>query len=361
MPDNNSPWGSSGGSNGGGKSPWGSGGKKPGRRSSGKPQPADLDNVIRGFKTKFGGGGPVKRGGSGPSGLSMPLIIAGIGLVMLAMSCFYTVAQQEEAVVLRFGEYQRTVTSGLHFKFPTPVESVMKRNVETQRSVGSQNNLVLTNDENIANIDFTVLWNIKNVENYIFNIENPADVVSDAADSALREVVGKTDLGPLITDQRSVTENQVLVLLQEMLDGYKAGVKITNVQLQRAEAPPSVLESFDNVVKAEQDLEKKVNQGIEHRNKVTEEAVGEAAKLVEAAEAYKREVVVISQGEADRFLAVLKEYKLAPRVTRQRIYLEAMETVLGSSEKIIMDNKAGAGVVPYLPLDKLIQKPRAGK
>jgi membrane protease subunit HflK len=276
-----------------------------------------------------------------------------IGSFFLLVSCFYTVAQQEEAVVLRFGKYSRTTESGLHFKLPTPVETVLKVNVTSERSVGSSQNLVLTGDENIADVDFTVRWNVKDSKNFIFNLEDTSAVVADASDSAIREIIGKEKLEYVITDGRNPIEQDVKKLLQNMLDEYSAGVTITVVQLQRTEAPPKVIKAFEDVVTAEQELEQRVNEGIAYKNEVTENAVGNAAVLVESAEAYKQEVVEVAKGEADRFLAVYKEYKAAPRVTRQRIYLETIEEVYGPAEKIIIEGDAGSGVVPYLPLDQL--------
>ena len=276
-----------------------------------------------------------------------------IGSFFLLVSCFYTVAQQEEAVVLRFGKYSRTTESGLHFKLPTPVETVLKVNVTSERSVGSSQNLVLTGDENIADVDFTVRWNVKDSKNFIFNLEDTSAVVADASDSAIREIIGKEKLEYVITDGRNPIEQDVKKLLQDMLDEYSAGVTITVVQLQRTEAPPKVIKAFEDVVTAEQELEQRVNEGIAYKNEVTENAVGNAAVLVESAEAYKQEVVEVAKGEADRFLAVYKEYKAAPRVTRQRIYLETIEEVYGPAEKIIIEGDAGSGVVPYLPLDQL--------
>ena len=276
-----------------------------------------------------------------------------VGAFFLLVSCFYTVAQQEEAVVLRFGKYSRTTESGLHFKLPSPVETVLKVNVTSERSVGSSQNLVLTGDENIADVDFTVRWNVKDSKNFIFNLEDTSAVVADASDSAIREIIGKQKLEYVITDGRNPIEQEVKKLLQDMLDEYSAGVTVTVVQLQRTEAPPRVIKAFEDVVTAEQELEQRVNEGIAYKNEVTENAVGNAAVLVESAEAYKQEVVEVARGEADRFLAVYKEYKAAPRVTRQRIYLETIEEVYGPAEKIIIEGDAGSGVVPYLPLDQL--------
>lgn len=361
MSEGKSPWGSSGGNKGGrGNNPWGSsggssggngGGRKPPRRPQ---QPADLDNVIRGFKDRFGGGSGGKGSKAarfGPSGLLLLIAAA-----FLLFSCFYTVKQQEEAVILRFGKYSRTTVSGLHFKLPTPIETAYKFDVTTQRSIGSTNNLVLTGDENIADIDFTVRWNIKKSEDYFFNLETPENVVEDAADSSLREIIGKKTLESVITTERQSIEFDVKQLLQTMLDQFDSGIEVTVVQLQRAEAPPRVIKAFEDVVTAEQELEQRVNEGQAYKNEVTEKAVGEAAKIVQAAEAYKSEVVSIATGEADRFLAVYKQYKLAPRVTRQRIYLETIEEIYRDADKIILDDKAGSGVVPYLPLDQLYKK-----
>ena len=257
---------------------------------------------------------------------------------------------------MRFGKYSRTTESGLHFKLPTPVETVLKVNVTSERSVGSSQNLVLTGDENIADVDFTVRWNVKDSKNFIFNLEDTSAVVADASDSAIREVIGKEKLEYVITDGRNPIEQDVKKLLQDMLDEYSAGVTITVVQLQRTEAPPKVIKAFEDVVTAEQELEQRVNEGIAYKNEVTENAVGNAAVLVESAQAYKQEVVEVAKGEANRFLAVYKEYKAAPKVTRQRIYLETIEEVYGPAEKIIIEGDAGSGVVPYLPLDQLKSK-----
>ena len=363
MSENKSPWGQGPKKPNGGKSPWGSNGQSPDRN---RPKPGeqspDLENVIQGFTKRVrrgagSGGGGRRGGGNNPLEKFGPLgMFVAVGVIALALSSVYTVSQQEEVVVLKFGEYSRTTSSGLHFKFPTPVETVHKIDVTTQRSIGSNNNLVLTGDENIADIDFTVRWNVKKSEDFLFNLQEPAKVVEDAADSALREIVGKKRLESLITSEREIIQNEVKLLLQDMMDDFQSGIEVTVVQLQRAEAPPKVIKAFEDVVTAEQEQEQSVNEGLSHRNKVTEDAVGEAAKLVEAAEAYKQEVVAIANGETDRFLAVYKEYKLAPRVTRQRIYLETIEEVYGDADKIILDEKAGSGVVPYLPLDQLTRK-----
>lgn len=361
MPDNNSPWGSGGkGSGGRGNSPWGSGGK--GSNQGGrKPQQGDLDNVIKGFKNKFGGRGPVKGGGSGgPSGLGLPAVVIGGALVLLIMSCFYTVDQQEEAVILRFGEYQRTAPSGLNFKLPTPIETVMKRKTrEVQKiDIGGtvKSSEMLTGDENIVDIDFSVLWRISNLERYLFNIDDPDNAVKAVAESAMREIIGKNNLEGIITTERLKVTTDVKALMQATLDEYEAGVAIVEVQLQKADPPGEVVEAFRDVVNAAQDAETVINQATEYSNKVIPEAEGTAAKIIQDAEAYKGRVTAEAKGEAERFRLVHKEYKAAPRVTRQRMYLETIEEVYKDSNKIVLDSGAGSGVVPYLSLDELRKK-----
>lgn len=373
MSDSNSPWGSSGGSSGGsggnsngggnrGNSPWGSGGKKPPNRGgANRPQQTELDNVIRGFKSTFGGGGngPVKRGGGKP-GIGMPLVIAGVGLLMLAMSCVYTVDQQEQAVVLRFGEYQQTTLPGLHFKLPTPIETIRKVDMDTKRTItfggGAQQNLMLTGDENIARVDYAVIWVVKDAADYVFNVENVPGAVSDVAESAMREVVGKTELETFITSGRDTAGSQVQVLMQDMLDEYKSGVAVDKVELTTAEAPADVLKAFLDVVSAKQEAEQSILAGRKLENELIPRANAEADRLIQEANGYKEAVIAESRGDADRFRAIHKEYKAAPRVTRQRMYLETMEDVYAGADKIILDEGAGSGVVPYLPLDQLVKK-----
>ncbi|PHR60451.1 MAG: FtsH protease activity modulator HflK [Robiginitomaculum sp.] len=368
MSDNNGPWGSSGGSSGGpnkgGKSPWGNGGKKPANRGGRKPQQADLDNVIRNFKSSFGGGGngPAQRGGGGGKpGLAMPLIVAGVGLAMLAMSCFYTVDQHEQAVVLRFGRYQETTLPGLHFKLPTPIETIRKVDMDTKRTITfggdrGQQNLMLTGDENIARVDYAVIWVVKDAAAYVFNVDDVPGAVSDVAESAMREIVGKTELETFITSGRDTAGSQVQTLMQGMLDEYQSGVAIDKVELTTAEAPRDVLQSFLDVVSAKQDAEQTILAAQEARNVLIPRANADADKLIQEANGYKEAVIAESRGDADRFRAIYKEYKAAPRVTRQRMYLETMEAVYENADKIVMDEGAGSGVVPYLPLDQLIKK-----
>lgn len=371
MSDKNSPWGSSGGSSGGGKSPWGNGGKRGGAK--GRPSQAsqaDLDNVIKGFKDKFGGpGGPAKRGGGGkPSGLGISTIVLGAIAVLLIMSSIFTVQAEEEAVVLRFGEYQRTVGPGLHFKLPSPVETKIVKQVTIQQetSIGisrgrdvPSESLMLTGDENIVDIDFTVLWRINNLENFLFKVDEPEQLVKAVSESVMREIIGKNELDVIITTEREKLRGQVQKQVQAILDAYGAGVEINDIQFQKTDPPQNVMDAFLNVVNASQEAESLVNEAQAYRNKHVLEAEGDAAKMIQAAEAYRDQIIAEANGEAERFRLVYDEYKQAPKVIRQRMYLDVMKDVYGDVDKIVLDSKAGSGVVPYLPLNELNK--RGGK
>jgi membrane protease subunit HflK len=369
MPKNKSPWGSGGssggkGSNGQGNSPWGgSGGRgKPSLGQRSEPQSTELDNVIKGFKTKFGGpGGPVKKGsGGGGFSLGVPMVVAGLAVLYFVGSMAFTVDQQEEALVLRFGEYQRTVGAGLNFKLPSPLETVIKEKTREIKKIDVGGSIaqseMLTGDENIVDIDFSVLWRINDLQAYKFNVDSPSVAVRAVAESAMREVIGKHDLEGIITTERLSVTTDVKKLMQATLDEYETGVQVVEVQLQKAYVPPAVVDSFRDVVNAQQDAETYVNKATEHANKVIPEAEGTALKIIQEAEAYTGRVTAEANGEAERFRLVYKEYKAAPRVTRQRMYLETMEEVYQHSDKIILDKNAGSGVVPYLSLDELKRK-----
>lgn len=373
MSDDKSPWGKSGGgkkrpSASGQKNPWGQG--KPDRN---KPRPSetspDLENVIQGFKTRAfgnsGGGGGRKPGGRGPAG---PLakfgpfgLFIAVGLAAMLLSTVYTVDQQEEAVVLRLGKYVRTEQAGLNLKLPSPFETVAKAKTKVvqQMTVGGNDNssLMLTGDENIIDIDFTVLWRINDLKNYVFEVDEPAGALRAVAESAMREVVGRSELEAIITTARLPTTIAVRDLMQRTLDEYKAGIEVVEVQLQKADAPDGrVVDAFRDVVDAEQEKETLINEATAYQNTVVPAARGAAAKIIQDAEGYKGKVVAEAKGEAERFKLVLGEYKAAPRVTRQRMYLETIEEVYKDADKILLDGDAGSGVVPYLPLNELNKK-----
>lgn len=371
MPDNKGPWGNGGNK---GNNPWGSGGKpdrSPPRPGNVSP---DLENVIQGLKTRVrksgGGGGGPRRPANG--GLNGPLakfgpfgIVAIVGILWLITTCVYTVDQTERAVVLRFGEYVRTETPGLKLKWPVPIETVMKRETEVvqQEEIGGSRgqSLMLTGDENIVDIDFTVLWRIKDLNSFIFNVDETPVAVRAVAESAMREIVGKNNLEGIITTDRLSITIDVRDLMQKTLDEYEAGVEIVEVQLQKADPPEGeVVAAFRDVVNAAQDAETTVNQATAVKNDIVPRARGKAAQIIQDAEAYKGRVVAEAKGEAERFRLIYKEYKAAPKVTRQRMYLETIEQVYGPAEKIIIDSQAGNGIVPYLPLDQL-QKSKGAK
>jgi len=368
MADKNSPWGNKGsGGKKPGQNPWGSQGKPDRNRPKPGEGSPDLDNVIQGFKDRVrsGGGGPRRPGGGGSNGPITPLqkfgpfgIAVGVGILFLLATTIYTVDQQEEAVVLRFGEFNRTAAPGLNFKLPTPFETHIKEKtrVVTKTTIGGNNNtsLMLTGDENIVDIDFTVLWRINDIKNYIFEVDEPAVALKAVAESAMREIIGRSELENIITTERLNTTIAVRDLMQETLDEYGAGIEVVEVQLQKADAPDGrVVDAFRDVVDATQEKETLINEATAYQNTVVPQARGAAAKIIQDAEGYKGQVVAEAKGEAERFTLILGEYKAAPRVTRQRMYLETLEEVYKDADKILLDSEAGSGVVPYLPLNEL--------
>lgn len=370
MADNKSPWGNSGKGNGGGKkrptgsgqNPWGQGNPDRNKPRPGETSP-DLDNVIQGFKNRaFGGGGPRGPRPNGPLQKFGPFgIFIAVGLAAMLLSTVYQVDQQEEAVVLRFGKYARTVSPGLNFKMPTPFETVAKEKtrVVQKTNIGGNDNssLMLTGDENIVDIDFTVLWRINDLKNYIFEVDEPRVALKAVAESAMREIVGRSELENIITTERLNTTIAVRDLMQQTLDEYGAGIEVVEVQLQKSDAPDGrVVDAFRDVVDATQEKETLINEATAYQNTVVPAARGDAAKILQDAEAYKGKVVAEAKGEAERFTLILGEYKAAPRVTRQRMYLETMEEVYQDADKILLDGDAASGVVPYLPLNELGKK-----
>ena len=365
MSDKNSPWGQKPGSGnnggkGGGNSPWGNGG---GQRPN-RPQRPSRDNVIQGFKSRTGGGG---NGGKGGNNGQLPEFNIPVWafflvpIILLLLTSVFTVQGNQQAAILRFGDYQRTAGPGLHFKFPNPIERKIVRDVTNQQEtiVGIRDNaesLMLTGDENIVDINFTVLWVVKDLESFLFKVDQPEDLVKSAAESVVREIIGKNELDPIITTGRQQFGGEVRDRLQELLDEYEAGVLVNDVQFQKTDPPTEVVDDFLDVVNASQEAERAINEARAYRNKIVLEAEGEAARIIQQAEGYRDRVIADAEGEAQRFELIYSEYKLAPEVTRQRMYLETLEKVYGGAEKIVLDGEAGSGVVPYLPLDQLNKK-----
>jgi modulator of FtsH protease HflK len=355
------PWGS-----GGGKGPWGSGPQQSG------PTPPDLEEFLRRSQDKLR---TVLPGGNlGGKGLSLILLAA---IFIWGLSGFFRVDPDELGVVLRFGKYVRDAKPGLNYHLPYPVESVLTPKVTrvnridigmrlvedlrrgtTMRDVPEES-LMLTGDENIVDVDFSVFWLVKpeGVGDYLFNIQQPEGTVKAVAESAMREVVGRTTLQPILTDARPAIEAEVHKLMQEVLDRYGSGIQITQVQMQKVDPPNQVIAAFRDVQAARANLEQAQNEAQAYANKVVPEARGRAAQITQSAEAYREQTVAEAKGATSRFLKVYDEYKKAPEVTRQRLYLETMERLFGGTDKIIMDQGAGGGVVPYLPLDQLMRRP----
>ena len=361
------PW-----SNQGGGGPWGSGPKGPwgsGPQSSG-PTPPDLEEILRRGQDKLRG---VLPGGNlGSKGFAL-LALAAVAL--WGFSGFFKVEPDELGVVLRFGKEVREVKPGLNYHLPYPVESVLtpkalrvnkidigmrvvddiRRGGTTTRDVPEES-LMLTGDENIVDVDFSVLWRVKptGVGEYLFNIQNPSTTVKAVAESAMREVIGRSEIQPILTGARQTIETAVQDLIQKTLDSYGAGIIVQQVQLQKVDPPQQVIDAFRDVQAARADLERSVNEAQTYANRVVPEARGNVAKITQAAEAYRSQTVAEATGQTSRFLQIYDQYKNAPGVTRERMYLETMEHVLGNSDKVIIDQgAAGTGVVPYLPLDKL--------
>ncbi len=353
---NQSPWGTPPG--GGGS---GNGGFRKG------PTPPNIDEVISKLQSiinRFLGGG---KGGAKP-------IIIGfiILLIVWTLSGLYRVLPDEQGVVLRFGKFVKTTQPGLNYHLPFPIENVLTPKVtkvnrmdigfRSERDSGfssggvadvPEESLMLTGDENIVNIDFSVFWVIKDAGNFLFKIQDPEGTVKAAAETAMREVIARSDIQPILTEGRSLIEADTQEIIQEILDEYTSGIQITQVQTQKADPPDQVIDAFRDVQAARADMERSKNEAEAYANDVIPRARGEAAKILQAAEAYKKEVVAKAEGEASRFLSIYNEYAKAKKVTQERMYLETMEEVLADINKIIIDKNSGEGVVPYLPLQEL--------
>ena len=362
------PWTNQGGGGGG---PWGSGGKGPwgsGPQSSG-PKPPDLEEMLRRGQDRLR---RVLPGGNmGGKGFAL-LALAAIAL--WGFSGFFRVEPDELGVVLRFGKEVREVQPGLNYHLPYPIETALTpkalrinkidigmREINAGRGGASERevpeeSLMLTGDENIVDVNFSVFWKVKptGVGQYLFNIQHPAGTVKAVAESAMREVIGRSDIQPILTGARQVTETAVQDLMQKTLDNYGAGIVITQVQLQKVDPPKQVIDAFRDVQAARIDLDRSVNEAQTYANRVIPQARGNVAKIVQAAEAYRSQTVAQATGQTARYMKIFEQYKKAPDVTRERMYLETMERVLGDTSKIIIDSRDGAqGVVPYLPLDEL--------
>lgn len=375
--DSGGPWGGKGGGDdkggqdGGNQGPWGGGNRGSGGNNGQRPpgQIPELDKIVRKsqeqLRVLMGGGGGGNGGGSGIGGLGrgawLLVAVAAVGL-WLFMS-FYTVKPEERSVELTFGQFSSIGEPGLNFA-PWPVVTaeilpVTRENIE-DIGVGGRGNraedgLILTGDENIVDIDFQVVWNISDPAKFLFNLANPQETIRAVSESAMREVIGRSDLAPILNRDRGIISTEVRELIQSTLDSYDSGMAIVRLNFDRADPPREVIDAFRDVQAAEQERDTLEKQADAYSNTVVAEARGQAAQLREEAEGYRAQVVNQAEGEASRFVAVLQEYLKAPEVTRQRLYLETIERVMSSVEKVIIDSAAqgGQGVVPYLPLTAL--------
>ena len=352
---NQSPWGTP---------PPGGGGNGDGFRRG--PAPPNVDEIVQKIQDR------IKRffpgGASGGKPVVFGLVIL---LIIWALSGLYRVLPDEQGVVLRFGKFVTTTQPGLNYHIPYPIESVLTPKVtkvnrmdigfRSERDTGfssggvadvPEESLMLTGDENIVNIDFSVFWVIKDAGNFLFRIQSPVETVKAASETAMREVIAKSQLQPILTKGRSTIEIEVQEIIQSILDEYQSGIQITQVQTQKADPPDQVIDAFRDVQAARADMERSKNEAEAYANDVIPRARGDAAKILQEAEAYKKQVVAAAEGEASRFIAIYSEYEKAKTVTQERMYLETMEKVLADIDKVIIDKKAG-GVVPYLPLPEL--------
>lgn len=355
--------------------PWGSG------PPSWEP-PSDIEEQIRRAQEKLKTWFP-----GGAFGAKRIVLLALAGLVLWGFSGFFRVQPDEQGVVLRFGKIDREVGPGLNYSLPYPIEQALtpkvtrinridigmrlagdtRRVSDTRRVVVEQNvpeeGLMLTGDENIVDVNFSVFWRVGvttgSTTNYLFNVRNQEGTVRAVAESAMREVIGRSLLQPILTEGRQIAESAVHELMQTTLDHYGAGVLITQVQLQRVDPPQQVIDAFRDVQAARADAERAQNQAQAFANRIIPEARGKTAQIVQAAEAYREQTVVEAKGQAARFIKVHDEYAKAPEVTRRRLHIETMERLFQGTDKIIIDADAsGSGVVPYLPLNELARQTR---
>ena len=332
----------------GDKDPWNSGGD----------QPPDLDEVFRNLNRKFsrifggnGGNRQNRKSGSGSGGVLGIVIVALV--LWVVYDSVHIVDEAEQGVVLRFGAYNRTLPPGINFTLPRPVESMTKINVRNVRSLEDRGHM-LTEDENLVEFLYKVQYQVSNAQNFLFEVRDPEITVKHAAESALRESVGTNRLDAILEGtQREAIRLETQRVLQETLDRYQAGVQINQFNLEDVNVPAAVREAYSDVIRAREDKERFIEEARVHANSVVPEARGKAARITQEAEAYRQTTIALSQGEAERFTQLLEEYQKAPEVTRKRLYLQTMESVLGRNKKVLID-ASNSGNVLYLPLDQMV-------
>lgn len=332
---------------GGGKDPWGG--------NKGGDGPPDLDEALQKLRERidkiFGGSGG-KKGGSGGSSKNLVAVVLVLVAVVWAAMGFYQVDEKERAVVLRLGKYLDTVDAGLHWN-PPLVDRVTKVRVTEERQYSSRGHM-LTEDENIVELPLTVQYNINNVKDFVLNVKTPEISLRQATDSALRHVVGSSELDEVVSTGRLKIGDEVKQRLQSYLDSYGTGILVRKINIQEAKPPAEVKAAYDDVIKAREDQERLINEAQAYSNGIIPEARGKAQRMIEEANAYREQVVAEAEGESQRFESLLTEYKKAPEVTRQRLYLDAIQEVMSNSSKVLVDVEGGNNML-YLPLDKIVQ------
>lgn len=388
MAGSGGPWGSGGGSDGDDRNGKGGGGedRRGPRKGESGPQIPEIDQLVkrgqeqirvlmggRGRGNLGGGGGPGGPGAGGPlvtkQGVALGVLALG---ALWAFMSFYTVRPEERSVELFLGESSGIGSPGLNFA-PWPIVTYEKVQVTGERiteigtgEAGSETGLMLTRDQNIVDIGFQVVWNIADPEGYLFNLADPEDTIRAVSESAMRDIVARSELSPILNRDRGVIAADVQTAVQSTLDSYNAGISVIRVNLQRAQPPREVIDAFREVQAAQQQRDTLEKEADAYANRVTAGARGAAAQLEEEAEAYRAQAVNNAAGETARFISVYDEYVKAPEVTRRRLYLETMERVLGGMNKVILDGVsgggAGQGVVPFLPLNEMnrMSTPQAG-
>lgn len=337
--------------------PGGSGNKDPWGSRSPEQGPPDLDEVVRRFQRKLGGlfGGGSSSGGTGNGFGGFGLIIGAL-VLLWALSGLYIIDEGKRGVVLQFGAYKETTGAGLHW-YPRFIQSMQKVDIEQVRSIDlgantPEESSMLTQDENIIDIKFTVQYQVSNPRDYLFNVRNPEETLQQAMESAIREVVGKSDMDFIITGGRSEVVARAQKLMQELLDKYRTGLTVTSLNMQDAQAPQQVQGAFLDAIKAREDEQRLKNEAEAYSNDIIPKARGQAARIEEEANAYREQVILQAKGETERFLKVYAEYQKAPSVMRSRLYIDAMESVLSKSSKVVVDTKGNNNLL-YLPLDKM--------
>lgn len=348
-------WNEPGGnSNNNDQDPWG------GRRGGDRKGPPDLDEAFRKLQDSLNGmfGGKKSSGGGAAGGrkgggFGLIAIVVAVLAVMWLYSAIYVVDEQEQAVVLRFGEYYETVGPGLNIYFP-PIDRKFQENVTRERAYSKQGQM-LTEDENIVEVPLTVQYKISNLKDFVLNVDQPEVSLQHATDSALRHVVGSTAMDQVLTEGREQVATDTRERLQRFLDNYRTGITVTQVNVQSAAAPKEVQEAFDDVIRAREDEQREKNQAEAYANGVIPEARGQAQRIIEEASGYRDAVVSRAEGEAARFKLLLAEYRKAPQVTRERLYLETMQEIYGNTSKVLVAGDKGQNNLLYLPLDKMVQ------